>query len=301
MLYSARIFAFNDAGDGPVSDDALARTQGHSPRLESMSVNGSRLTMRYREQLDPPSAPATTSFVVLVEAGLREVTQVEVSGREVILTLAIPVHADNYVQARYEEPNDRMATFLRDTNGNHVESTSRMDTVPDVVNETPRMDLQPLTAGFSNLPSSHDGWAPFTFNVDFSDQVWISLGLPRDDMLEVEGGTVTTAHRVERLSRQWAVTIQPETQGDIVITLPGGFCTVLYDSRTAAMEVPGAPCAPGNRALSNQPTVTIPGPDSPQQQVVENSQAEGRRASWGPRRSGRLCRPTTRALPTPTA
>ena len=275
MLYSARIFAFNDAGDGPVSDDALARTQGHSPRLESMSVNGSTLTMRYREQLDPPSAPATTSFVVLVEAGLREVTQVEVSGREVILTLAIPVHADNYVQARYEEPNDRMATFLRDTNGNHVESTSRMDTVPDVVNETPRMDLQPLTGGFSNFPSSHDGWAPFTFNVDFSDQVWISLGLPRDDMLEVEGGTVTTAHRVERLSRQWAVTIQPETRGDIVITLPGGFCTVLYDSRTAAMEVPGAPCAPGNRALSNQPTVTIPGPDSPQQQVVENSQAEG--------------------------
>ena len=275
MLYSARIFAFNDAGDGPVSDDALARTQGHNPRLESMSVNGSTLTMRYREQLDPPSAPATTSFVVLVEAGLREVTQVEVSGREVILTLAIPVHADNYVQARYEEPNDRMATFLRDTNGNHVESTSRRDTVPDVVNETPRMDLQPLTAGFSNLPSSHDGWAPFTFNVDFSDQVWISLGLPRDDMLEVEGGTVTTAHRVERLSRQWAVTIQPENRGDIVITLPGGFCTVLYDSSTAAMRVPGAPCAPGNRALSNQPTVTIPGPDSPQQQVVENSQAEG--------------------------
>ena len=125
MLYSARIFAFNDAGDGPVSDDTLARTQGHSPRLESMSVNGSRLTMRYREQLHPHSAPATTSFVVLVEAGLREVTQVEVSGMEVILTLAIPVHADNYVQARYEEPNDRMATFLRDTNGNHVESTSR--------------------------------------------------------------------------------------------------------------------------------------------------------------------------------
>ena len=274
MLYSARIFVFNDAGDGPVSDDALARTQGHSPRLESMSVNGSRLTMRYREQLDPPSAPATTSFVVLVEDGLREVTQVEVSGREVILTLASPVHADNYVQARYEEPNDRMATFLRDTNGNHVESTSRRDTVPDVVNETPRMDLQPLTAGFSNLPSSHDGWAPFTFNVDFSDQVWISLGLPRDDMLEVEGGTVTTAHRVERLSRQWAATIQPETRGDVVITLPGGFCTELYDFRTAAMEVPGAPCAPRNRVLSNQPTSTVPGPES-MNQVVENTPAEG--------------------------
>ena len=262
MLYSVRIFAFNDAGDGPMSDDTLARIQGHRPRLESMSVNGSRLTMRYREQMDSASVPATSSFVVLVEAGLREVTQVEVSGREVILTLASPVHADNYVQARYEEPNDQTATFLRDINGNHVETTIMRDSVPDVVNETPRPDLQPLTAEFSNLPASHNGSAAFTFNVDFSDQVWISHGLPRDDMLEVVGGTVISAHPDDRSTDLWKVTVLPETYGDVSITLPGGYCNHIYDYATASQLVPGAPCAAGDRTLSNQPTSTVPGPES---------------------------------------
>ena len=39
--------------------------------------------------------------------------------------------------------------------------------------------------------------------------------------------------------------------------------------------VAGAPCAVGTRVLTNEPTVTIPGPSSPAQQVVENTPAEG--------------------------
>ena len=273
-LYSVRVFPFNDAGDGPVSEDALGRTQRHSPDLLGMSVNGANLTLRYSRDLDPNSAPEATSFVVLADAGIREVTAVQVSGRDVTLTLARPVNVFNYVQASYEEPNDPSATALQDTDGNRVESKPRLDGVEEVVNETPGSSVQPLTASFTNLPSSHDGAAVFTFNVEFSEPVWISLGLPRDDMLEVAGGTVTSALPVERSTELWEVTVLPETRGDIIVTLPGGFCTVVYDHATSDSPVPGAPCAVGDRALSNPPTVTIPGSESGQQ-IVQNTPAGG--------------------------
>ena len=273
-LYSVRVFPFNDAGDGPVSEDALGRTQRHSPDLLGMSVNGANLTLRYSRDLDPNSVPEATSFVVLADAGIREVTAVQVSGRDVTLTLARPVNVFNYVQASYEEPNDPSATALQDTDDNRVESKTRLDGVEEVVNETPGSSVQPLTASFTNLPSSHDGAAVFTFNVEFSEPVWISLGLPRDDMLEVAGGTVTSALPVERSTELWEVTVLPETRGDIIVTLPGGFCTVVYDHATSDSPVPGAPCAVGDRALSNPPTVTIPGSESGQQ-IVQNTPAGG--------------------------
>ena len=273
-LYSVRVFPFNDAGDGPVSEDALGRTQRHSPDLLGMSVNGANLTLRYSRDLDPNSVPEATSFVVLADAGLREVPAVQVSGRDVTLTLAKPVNVFNYVQASYEEPNDPSATALQDTDDNRVESKTRLDGVEEVVNETPGSSVQPLTASFTNLPSSHDGAAVFTFNVEFSEPVWISLGLPRDDMLEVAGGTVTSALPVERSTELWEVTVLPETRGDIIVTLPGGFCTVVYDHATSDSPVPGAPCAVGDRALSNPPTVTIPGSESGQQ-IVQNTPAGG--------------------------
>ena len=273
-LYSVRVFPFNDAGDGPVSEDALGRTQRHSPGRLGMSVNGANLTLRYSRDLDPNSVPEATSFVVLANAGIREVTAVQVSGRDVNLTLARPVNVFNYVQASYEEPNDPSATALQDTDGNRVESKPRLDGVEEVVNETPSSNLQPLTASFTNLPSSHDGAAVFTFNVEFSEPVWISRGRPRDDLLEVAGGTVTSALPVERSTELWEVTVLPETRGDIIVTLPGGFCTVVYDDATSDSLVPGAPCAVGDRALSNPPTVTIPGSES-DQQIVQNTPAGG--------------------------
>ena len=273
-LYSVRVFPFNDAGDGPVSEDALGRTQRHSPGLLGMSVNGANLTLRYSRDLDPNSAPEATSFVVLANAGILEVTAVQVSGRDVNLTLARPVNVFNYVQASYEEPNDPSATALQDTDGNRVESKPRLDGVEEAANETPGSSVQPLTASFTNLPSSHDGAALFTFNVEFSEPVWISRGLPRDDMLEVVGGTVTSALPVERSTELWEVTVLPETRGDIIVTLPGGSCTVVYDDATSDSLVPGAPCAVGDRALSNPPTVTIPGSES-DQQIVQNTPAGG--------------------------
>ena len=275
-LYSVRVFATNAAGDGPPSEDTLGRPQPLNPHLVSMSVNGRTLTMRYDRQLDQTSVPAETAFVVLVNGGLGTVDAVAVRGMEVVLTLAQGVSAANSVIARYEPPTDPSAAFLRDTAGNHV-FTSKRNWLQEVANETPGSSLQPLTASFSNVPSSHDGSGSFTFNIVFSEQVWIGTGFPRAQLLVVTVPPVTGAHWLDRRTGRWAVTIRPDGVGDIVITLPKDrYCVAdLYDSIRQDDLVPGGPCAAGNRPLTNEPTATVPGPPPMQQEATENTQAEG--------------------------
>ena len=270
-LYTARVAAFNDVGVGPWSDDSWAQTQPGRHSQQYASVNGSEVTLNFGFPLDQARNPDPSSFVVLVDNGVAKVDSVQVVGSTVVLTLAEAVHGHNYVQALYEEPNSPTAVALHDTDGHRVD-TIRYD-VPEAVNHTPTSEVPPLTGSITNVPSVHDGATPITFNVEFSEKVWIALGLPRD-MLEVEGGRVTSAHPVDRITKKWKVTIQPETRGSIVVTLPGGFCTTAYNSITASAHVPGAPCAPGDRALSNRPTETIRGPES-SQQLVRNSPSQG--------------------------
>ena len=275
-LFSVRVFATNAAGDGPPSEDTLGRPQPLNPRLDSTSVNGGTLTMRYDRQLDRTSVPASTAFVVLANGGLRTVDTVAVRGMEVVLTLAEGVSAANSVIARYEPPTDPAAAFLRDTEGNHV-FTSKRDGLKEVANETPRSSLQPLTASFSNVPSSHDGSGSFTFNIGFSEPVWIGTGFPRAHLPVVTGGTVTSAHWLERRTDEWAVTVRPDGSGDIVITLPKDrYCVAdLDDSIRQEDLVAGAPCAAGNRPLTNEPTATVTGTSSEQHDATENTPAEG--------------------------
>ena len=110
----------------------------------------------------------------------------------------------------------------------------------------------PVTARFENVPRSHDGSSGFTFELRFSEEFPIGFRTLRDDAFEVSGGAVRKAKRRQKgASIGWRITVRPDTNGDIVVTLPVRAC-----------DAAGAICTPDGRALSREVSVKVPGPAS---------------------------------------
>ena len=109
-----------------------------------------------------------------------------------------------------------------------------------------------LTAEFVSVPSSHDGSAAFTLRLQFSEAVSTGFRNMRDHAFEVTGGTVTRARRTQRGSNiGWRITIEPDTDGDVVVSLPARAC-----------EESGAVCTTDDRPLQEAVSATVPGPAS---------------------------------------
>ena len=109
-----------------------------------------------------------------------------------------------------------------------------------------------LTAAFQDLPDSHDGSTAFTFRVLFSEDVGISYVNMRDDAFSLSEGDVTGARRVDGQSDLWEITVEPDGNSDVGITLPANrSCTTT-----------GAICTREDspRQLTNSPTATVTGP-----------------------------------------
>ena len=109
-----------------------------------------------------------------------------------------------------------------------------------------------LTASFEDMPETHDGSA-FTFRVAFSEDIGISFQSLREDAFTVTGGAVTRGRRVDDRRDLFEITVEPDGDGDVTITLePGREC-----------GVSGAICTKGEnrRKLTNTPTATVRGPD----------------------------------------
>ena len=113
----------------------------------------------------------------------------------------------------------------------------------------PTRQTEALTARFEDLPSSHDGGS-FRFRIAFSDDVDASAAGMRDGALEVRGGAVTEAARVDGRDDLWRFTVAPAGSDDIEIRLPAG--------RDCAEA--GAICTADGRQLSAGLAGTIEGP-----------------------------------------
>ena len=118
--------------------------------------------------------------------------------------------------------------------------------------EGPETGPPPLTAAFQGVPESHDGEDAFRFRVAFSEDIGIGFRSMRDASFTVSGGRVTKAKRVDRRKDLWEIKVEPETDGAVTITLPGG--------RECAVS--GAICTRGGnrRQLANTPAATVAGP-----------------------------------------
>ncbi len=143
----------------------------------------------------------------------------------------------------------------------------------------------PLTAVFEEAPASHDGSAPFTLRVAFSEPIATGYVVVRDHALEVTGGAVTGAWRVQRRSDLWGIRIQPDGDGDVTVALPAG----------RACGTAGAVCTGDGTTLSNRPEATIPGPAVPGP-IAVNSPATGAPAIAGTARVGETLTASTSGI-----
>ena len=112
----------------------------------------------------------------------------------------------------------------------------------------------PLTARFVGMPTKHDGDRAFRFRVAFSENIGISYRSLREDAFTVTGGRVVGGKRVDDRRDLFRMTVEPDGDGDVTITLPEG----------RKCGVSGAICTKGKnrRRLTNTPSATVRGPAS---------------------------------------
>ena len=117
---------------------------------------------------------------------------------------------------------------------------------------SPGHAVQRITGRFVNVPQSHDGESEFNFQVAFVKDVGISPTSLREDALAATGGAVTRVQRVDDRSDRFEITVEPDSDEDVTITLSssgdcgeaGSICTQEEDPRK----------------LYNSPTATVAGP-----------------------------------------
>ena len=128
--YAVRVMATNQVGEGPASAEKTAVLRDtRAPEVVTFRVDGANLRVVYDEALDEGSAPPADAFDVRVacscddmtwldEEAKRAVNLVSVDGDTVMLTLASPATADDYVVVSYNPPSDEASPRVQDVAGN---------------------------------------------------------------------------------------------------------------------------------------------------------------------------------------
>ena len=134
----------------------------------------------------------------------------------------------------------------------HTETLTSAATVAveaTVMHSTQGEPEEPLTATFDLVPGTHDGASTFAFELRFSEEIAVTDAAMRDDVLEVSGGSVTSAERLDAVStRNWTITIEPEGDADLFVFLTTG----------RACEETGAICTSGGKRLRTGLIALIP-------------------------------------------
>ena len=114
------------------------------------------------------------------------------------------------------------------------------------------LNTETLEASFKNIPQDHDGSTAFTFQVHFTNDVSITPAAMRDHAFTVTNGDVTGASRVDGRDDRWLITVDPDGDDAVTITLPG--------NRTCGTQ--GAICSKEDNPvqLTNSPSVTVAAP-----------------------------------------
>ena len=141
----------------------------------------------------------------------------------------------------------------------------------------------PLTVSLETNTATHNGTDVFTFEIRFSEEFPLSYRTLKFHALQVTGGTVKKAQRVDNSSDiHWRITVRPDADGNVTIVL----------SVTDDCDDQGAICTRDGRKLSNGLEFTVVGPG----RVARSSSPQAFSSNWrspGTRdvRAGRSPRP----------
>ena len=274
--YSVRVIATNGFGDSPPSEEATgAPMEVVRPELSTATANGNALTLAYSEPLDANSAPEIDSFEVTVAGAKRDVAEVTVEGNAVVLTLGEAVGPDDEIELNYfpawyieegriqDDAGNVALGFVDQSVTNNTEAAAQAQAAEEVT---------PLTATFSDAPGSHNGQDAFTFRIAFSEPIATSYEVVRDQALEVTGGSVAQARRVDGRSDLWEIKVEPGSNADVTVAL--------HPDR--ACDAEGAICTGDGKRLSNGLGLLVPGP------IVRQGPEPNRPATGSPTIAGTL-------------
>ena len=107
---------------------------------------------------------------------------------------------------------------------------------------------QALTASIEAAPDSHDGSSSFEVRIRFSER--LKNGRLGEKVVRVANGDNTASSRVEGTGEVWKITIEPDGDADVIITLVAG------DNDQCAS---GLACTTDLRPLSAVLEHTVPG------------------------------------------
>ena len=240
--YAVRVIATNDVGDGPASTEAKGTPAGGVSEAENSAptgLPGISGTPQVDQTLTADTSPIDD------EDGLTNVSysyQWIAGGSDIAGATGSTYTLTSSDQGQTIQVR---VTFTDDADN---EETLTSEATVEVAAAGPA----PLTAGFQDLPDSHDGSTAFTFRVLFSEDVGISYVNMRDDAFSLSEGDVTGARRVDGRNDLWEITVEPDDDSDVGITLPANrSCTTT-----------GAICTREDspRQLTNSPTATVTGP-----------------------------------------
>ena len=125
---------------------------------------------------------------------------------------------------------------------------------PQDIEDPPIPPPPSITASFISMPSEHNGTNTFTFELRFSEDLnGLSYKtLKNNGAFQVTNGSITNARRlVSGKSQRWEITVQPNNNNDMTITLP----------ETTDCSVTGAVCNNEGRMLSHSVSAIVQGPE----------------------------------------
>ncbi len=240
-----------------LSDAATTQAPPAAPALDGARVSATALGLRFDGGLDETSVPAGSAFSVSVAGAARGVSSVAVSADTVTLTLAEAVAPGEAVTVGYAAPAD--GAQLRGSGGTAVAAFAGQA----VTNDTPA-PVEALTARVAQAPAEHRGQGKFTVQLAFSAAVTAKA---KDAAIEVTGGTLTRAARVDKRQDLWELRLKPSAHQAVTVTLPA----------TADCAAAGAVCTADGRKLESPLSHTVQGP--PALRVADARAKEGEAAT----------------------